>query len=401
MAKPLITEVTTSQTFENWLAKTNEMVGIFKDEALTASGSGDTTDGDATLTGIFTADNLVVDPNNGGDLKADLINSASSSGTVAFGSPVEITSAANPAAIFNNAASGGQVRFTDGSFSWDVGIDDTQADSNFIIDTGVAPVKFELSTAGVLTIPSIVCTGTITASSFVGASQFSDTDDVPEGEDNLYFTNARVGSALQGAQSGPANVSVSYNSTNDITTLNTPKDIQNRKISFEGSGYNSHVRGTLDGSNPVGQLRVTLAGSEYSTAEWTTGGFNVLGDLDVSGSAVIDTNLTVAGNITASGNVVTASDQRLKENLTLIPNSLDKIMSVNGYTYNKIGSDTVESGVIAQEVERVLPEVVYDIQKNDGVYKGVNYDGLIPLLLEAIKELKEKVEDLESRLPGE
>ena len=53
MAKPLITEVTTSQTFENWLAKTNEMVGIFKDEVMTASGSGDTTDGDATLTGIF------------------------------------------------------------------------------------------------------------------------------------------------------------------------------------------------------------------------------------------------------------------------------------------------------------------------------------------------------------
>ena len=41
MAKPLITEVTTSQTFENWLAKTNEMVGIFKDEVMTASGSGD------------------------------------------------------------------------------------------------------------------------------------------------------------------------------------------------------------------------------------------------------------------------------------------------------------------------------------------------------------------------
>jgi hypothetical protein len=400
MAKPLITEVTTSQTFENWLAKTNEMVGIFKDEVMTASGSGDTTDGDATLTGIFTADNLVVDAGNGGDLKTDLINSASSSGTVAFGSPVEITAAANPAAIFNNVASGGQVRFTDGSFSWDVGIDDTQADSNFIIDTGVAPVKFELSTAGVLTIPSIVCTGTVTAASFVGASQFSDTDDVPEGSTNLYFTNARVGSALQPGV-GPANVSVNYNASTDITTLNTPKDIQQRKISFEGSGYASHVRGTLDGANPVGQLRVTLAGSEYSTAEWTTGGFNVLGDLDVSGTAQIDTNLTVTGNITASGNVVTASDQRLKENLMIIPNSLDKLMSVNGYTFNKIGSDTVESGVIAQEVERVLPEVIYDIQKNDGVYKGVNYNGLIPLLLEAIKELKEKVEVLESRLPSE
>ncbi len=400
MAKPQITEVTTSQTFENWLAKTNEMVGIFKDEVMTASGSGDTTDGDATLTGIFTADNLVVDAGNGGDLKTDLINSASSSGTVAFGSPVEITAAANPAAIFNNAASGGQVRFTDGSFSWDVGIDDTQSDSNFIIDTGVAPVKFELSTAGVLTIPSIVCTGTITASSFVGASQFSDTDDVPEGENNLYFTNERVGDALtEGASI--ANVGLSYNSSTDETTINTKKDIQQRKISFEGSGYNSHVRGTLNGNNPVGQLRVTLAGSEYSTAEWTTGGFNVLGDLDVSGTAQIDTNLTVTGNITASGNVVTASDQRLKENLTIIPNSLDKLMSVNGYTFNKIGSDTVESGVVAQEVEKVLPEVIYDIQKNDGVYKGVNYNGLIPLLLEAIKELKEKVDDLESRLPSE
>ena len=119
-------------------------------------------------------------------------------------------------------------------------------------------------------------------------------------------------------------------------------------------------------------------------------------------------NLAVTGAITATGNVTAAfsSDLRLKENLEKIDKPLDRIEKLNGYTFNwnKLAqedtgilipdSDRREAGVIAQEVELALPEVVID--RDDG-YKAVYYEKLVPLLIESIKELKERVEELEKK----
>ena len=54
-------------------------------------------------------------------------------------------------------------------------------------------------------------------------------------------------------------------------------------------------------------------------------------------------------------------------------------------------------GVLAQEIEKVLPEVVYEFEKEEETYKAVRYANIVPLLIEAIKDLKEKVDDLEGR----
>ena len=80
----------------------------------------------------------------------------------------------------------------------------------------------------------------------------------------------------------------------------------------------------------------------------------------------------------------TFSDIRLKKNFTSIENPLKKLKAINGYYYYwKSGSDTSRQiGVIAQEVEKVLPEI---ISENDDGYKSVDYSKLTPLLIEVVK----------------
>ena len=121
---------------------------------------------------------------------------------------------------------------------------------------------------------------------------------------------------------------------------------------------------------------VTLNNTTASTNK-TTGAVIIKGGVGVEGS------LNVGGDVTAFA----SSDERLKDNIHIIPNALEKVKKLSGVTFewnnlsDKTGSDV---GVIAQEVEKVLPEVV--TTRDDG-YKAVRYEKLIPLLIEAIKEL--------------
>ena len=109
-------------------------------------------------------------------------------------------------------------------------------------------------------------------------------------------------------------------------------------------------------------------------------------------------NLTMLGNVTGADFII-SSDARYKNVFGNIPNALTAVNSLNGvtYTYNELSgkdTDTVRAGVLAQEVEKVLPQAVYT--DADG-YKSVSYDGLVPLLIEAIKELTTRVEELENK----
>ena len=103
-------------------------------------------------------------------------------------------------------------------------------------------------------------------------------------------------------------------------------------------------------------------------------------------------NITTIGDITAFGSF---SDRRLKENIVKIENPLDKILQISGYTFNYIGDNKPMTGVIAQEIEEVLPEVVYETEAIDGTSaKAVRHGNIVGLLIEAIKELKAEVEEL-------
>ena len=101
--------------------------------------------------------------------------------------------------------------------------------------------------------------------------------------------------------------------------------------------------------------------------------------------------LDVDGTIRATGDVIAYSDVRVKENIKTIDNSLEKVNKLRGVEFNKIGEDEKSIGVIAQEIEKVIPEVVREDEKG---MKSVAYGNISGLLIEAIKELKAEIEEL-------
>ena len=104
-----------------------------------------------------------------------------------------------------------------------------------------------------------------------------------------------------------------------------------------------------------------------------------------------------SGAFTATGNITAYSDISLKKNIELIPNALDKVLSLRGVTYNRtdIENEPKQSGVIAQEVEKVLPEVVSTDE--EGI-KSVAYGNMVGLLIEAIKEQQQQIDELKRKL---
>ena len=133
----------------------------------------------------------------------------------------------------------------------------------------------------------------------------------------------------------------------------------------------------------VGQLEVQ---STTASSNKTTGALTVAGGVGIGGA------LNVGGDITA----FSASDVSLKENITPISNAVDKVRSISGntFTWNEksIYNGEEGTGIIAQEIEALGLPGVTETREN-GV-KAVRYDRLVPLLIEAIKELDTKVKSL-------
>ena len=98
-----------------------------------------------------------------------------------------------------------------------------------------------------------------------------------------------------------------------------------------------------------------------------------------------------SGNFTATGNITAYSDERLKSNIETISGALDKVNALRGVSYTKDGEASI--GVIAQEVQKVIPEVVQDNEE----YLSVAYGNLVGVLIEAVKELSAEVEALKAK----
>jgi hypothetical protein len=115
-----------------------------------------------------------------------------------------------------------------------------------------------------------------------------------------------------------------------------------------------------------------------------------IGDIANAPSLVNNTDyiIKVNGNIGVQGTITTTSDERLKKNVRTYDNALDKILQSRGVFFNYINNDKTSIGVIAQEIEKIIPEIV---ETSENGYKNVNYMGLIGVLIEAIKELNEKI----------
>jgi hypothetical protein len=169
-----------------------------------------------------------------------------------------------------------------------------------------------------------------------------------------------------------------------------------------------------DFTNDPGFITSAALGSYISTS-----GGTITGDLQVRSLGVGTAPSGVTGEIRATGNITAYySDARLKNFISRITNPLEKLLKLNGYYYvenetaNKYGFNNKEEqvGVSAQEIEKVLPQIVtrapFDIGKRvDGTeysksgeeYKTVRYERLVPLLIEAIKEQQYQIEELKNQ----
>ncbi len=107
-----------------------------------------------------------------------------------------------------------------------------------------------------------------------------------------------------------------------------------------------------------------------------------------SGANVTFAGTLASGAITSSGDVTAFSDMRIKHDIQTIEGALAKVSDMRG-VYFKRNNGEAGTGVIAQEIENILPEVV-----KDGEYKSVAYGNMVGILIEAIKELKAEVEKL-------
>jgi hypothetical protein len=137
---------------------------------------------------------------------------------------------------------------------------------------------------------------------------------------------------------------------------------------------------------------VTLRSKTASTGEYTKNDELTHDEMDTNWTLMMRKDIaTTATQITVSGNITSNSDKRLKSDITTISNAVDIVKALRGTAYIKDGKP--EIGVIAQEIEVVLPQVVSTADDEMGT-KSVAYGNIVAVLIEAIKELSAEVEEL-------
>jgi hypothetical protein len=264
-----------------------------------------------------------------------------------------------------------------------------------------------------------------------------------QGESNLTFDGSKLGvtgkvtinqqalsissGSLSWSLISGANASVTLNQNVTTFTLSnfTTGDSGVLVVKQDGTGgrtmvlpSNSQVVGggtytPTSAANSIDVLGVYFDGTYYY---WTIGLASVTGNLititnnadnriltatgsstSVNGETGLTydgSTLSVTGAVTASGDITAYSDSRLKENVEVIENPIEKISKIRGVTFTRNDIENKEkrfSGVIAQEVLEVLPEVV--AQGENGYY-SVAYGNMIGLLIEAIKEQQKEINEL-------
>lgn len=207
--------------------------------------------------------------------------------------------------------------------------------------------------------------------------------------------------------SGSANIYTAQQTFRDNLLVITDETDTTKILNFQLSGLST------------GTTRVLAIPDETGTIATRTWAQNLLTTGFQTSSLGVGTPAPATTGEIRATNQITAyySDRRLKENIAPISDALNKVLSLNGVTFtaNDVAAGfgyinkNEQVGVIAQEVEAVLPQIVvpapFDIENKDGIeisksgenYKTVQYEKLVPLLIEAIKELNAKIDLLQKQ----
>ena len=192
--------------------------------------------------------------------------------------------------------------------------------------------------------------------------------------------------------------------TASINTFTSSANSRLNNLEAATSSYETNGRGIVSGSSQIVPLLPTgVVSGSSQILDGSTIHSSSIGNYQFNSIGVNIAPTAVAGEIVATGDITAfySSDIRLKENIYPIQNALSKVESISGNTYDwKEGYEEIHShkgndvGVIAQEIQEILPQIVTN---RDNGYKAVQYEKIIPLLIEAIKELSAKVDRLENK----
>ena len=338
-----------------------------------------------TAFGAAYIDNLLLDSNKLSVVTADTnleLQAGSGTGVIDFKSQVELSSAkltgdvtlANSTLYVNNASEEAQITLSPTSVN----------------------IKQDVTITDTLSVEKVTITGldgtTARTGTFlqVGAANASTASSSKTTGSLVVYGGAGINGTVYASA---INASTSQSTLNSLSVTNSGS--YGGSLTVNGTLVaNGGVTGTVQFANRAQNVAGGSAGRilYQSGANVTTS----------SGSLVFYTSgstreLRVGGDIVA----FYSSDERFKDNIKKIDNPLEKVLSIGGYTFDwneKSGKKDYgsETGVIAQEIEKLgLPGVVET--REDG-HLAVRYDKLVPLLIESIKELSDKVSDLEERL---
>jgi len=195
--------------------------------------------------------------------------------------------------------------------------------------------------------------------------------------------------ALDGKLSSTANA-VSASKWDTARTITLGGDLSGN-VSVDGSqNVTLNAEVTNDSHTHDGRYYTE---SESDSRFINTDGDTMTGTLTIGTVAGTAGTLNVTGNIVATGDVTAFSDRRFKHNVVQIDNALEKVKALRGVSFEK--DNRMSIGVIAQEVEDVIPEVVHT---NDEGLKSVAYGNIVGVLIEAIKEQNLKIEELKQEI---
>jgi hypothetical protein len=216
------------------------------------------------------------------------------------------------------------------------------------------------------------------------------------------FSGVITATTFVGALTGTATSTTNIpNLTGDITSANTATTLAtvNSNVGSFGSGgaiptITVNAKGLITGVTTTAVTSGTTITDDTSTdasrfLTFTSATSGSISAANVSSSKLIYNPST--GTVSATVFNAT-SDINLKENIKIIESPIEKVSQLNGVSFDWKDNHQSSAGVIAQEVEKVLPEI---IKENDG-NKSVNYNGLIGLLIEAVKEQQKQIDELKA-----
>ena len=194
------------------------------------------------------------------------------------------------------------------------------------------------------------------------------------------------------------NLDLNSNNISGSGTIDISGNISGSLLNINGMGtsrFTSHLQAHClgIGTSPTGNGGEIKATSGSFSGPISGSNLNINGD--ITGS-----NLLINGTVDATGDITAfySSDERLKDNITPLSDAVNKINQIGGYEFDWNSNSSHSGhdvGVIAQEIEKVLPEVVVD---RDNGYKAVRYDKIVALLINAIKEQQLQIDELKSKL---